>query len=180
MGCNPPPVIGSLAVSQLTLRDFALELRKRHNVVLVPISGLQRAVIEAVNYARSLSDDVRALYVDVDPVATEDIDNFANLGLTLSVADYGGRAVLNYRYGIEDAPRWPYAIAAGERALTEFPISTWRLAGRNLPIAGGAYFRIYPYALTRMAFRSISPLNAAVPALMLSLPKHSSQVPVLW
>ena len=35
----------------------------------------------------------------VDPVATEDIDNFANLGLTLSVADYGGRAVLNYRYG---------------------------------------------------------------------------------
>jgi amino acid transporter len=55
---------------QLTLRNFAPELRKRHNVVLVPISGLQRAVIEAINYARSLSDDVRALYVDVDPAAT--------------------------------------------------------------------------------------------------------------
>ncbi|MDR6538986.1 hypothetical protein [Variovorax soli] len=35
----------------------------------------------------------------VDPIAAEDIDNFANVGLTLSVADYGGRAVLNYRYG---------------------------------------------------------------------------------
>jgi hypothetical protein len=35
----------------------------------------------------------------VDPIASEDIDNFANVGLTLSVADYGGRSVLNYRYG---------------------------------------------------------------------------------
>ena len=49
------------------------ELRKRRNTVLVPISGLQRAVVEAVNYARSLSQDVRALYVDVDPVATEQL-----------------------------------------------------------------------------------------------------------
>jgi hypothetical protein len=35
----------------------------------------------------------------VDPIAAEDIDNFANVGMTLSVADYGGRSVLNYRYG---------------------------------------------------------------------------------
>jgi len=28
--------------------------------------------------------------------------------------------------------------------------------GRNLPIAGGAYFRIFPYALTRTALRSIN------------------------
>jgi polysaccharide deacetylase family protein (PEP-CTERM system associated) len=64
--------------------------------------------------------------------------------------------VRNYRYGIEDAPRWPYEIAAGERTLIEFPISTWRLRGRNLPVAGGAYFRIYPYALTRRAFRALN------------------------
>ncbi|MBI5710181.1 MAG: DUF3473 domain-containing protein [Candidatus Eisenbacteria bacterium] len=64
--------------------------------------------------------------------------------------------VLNYRYGIEDAPRWPYAIAEGPPPLLEFPITTWRVLGRNLPVAGGAYFRIYPYALTRTAFRSIN------------------------
>ena len=64
--------------------------------------------------------------------------------------------VLNYRYGIESAPRWPYQIAAGESNLTEFPISTWRLLGRNLPVAGGAYFRIYPYRFTRRAFRAIN------------------------
>ena len=58
---------------QLTLRGQTPDPRPRRNVVLVPISGVQRAVVEAVNYARSLSADVRALYVDVDPVATEQL-----------------------------------------------------------------------------------------------------------
>lgn len=63
--------------------------------------------------------------------------------------------ILNYRYGIEDAPRWPYRVA-GPHPVTEFPITTWRVLGRNVPVAGGAYFRIYPYALTRFAFRSLN------------------------
>jgi polysaccharide deacetylase family protein (PEP-CTERM system associated) len=65
--------------------------------------------------------------------------------------------VLNYRYGIEDSPRWPYAVDAGSAGtLHEFPITTWRVLGRNLPVAGGAYFRIFPYPFTRLAFRSIN------------------------
>jgi polysaccharide deacetylase family protein (PEP-CTERM system associated) len=64
--------------------------------------------------------------------------------------------VLNYRYGIEDAPRWPYGVETARGPLTEFPITTWRCLGRNLPVAGGAYFRIYPYALTWTAFKSIN------------------------
>ena len=65
--------------------------------------------------------------------------------------------VRNYRYGIVDAPRWPYRVeAAGGRSLLEFPISTWRVMGTNVPIAGGAYFRIYPYVFTRFALRSIN------------------------
>jgi hypothetical protein len=39
--------------------------------VLVPISGVHRAVIQAIEYATTLSSDVRALYVNVDPVVTE-------------------------------------------------------------------------------------------------------------
>jgi polysaccharide deacetylase family protein (PEP-CTERM system associated) len=62
--------------------------------------------------------------------------------------------VLNYRYGIADAPRWPYQISTTN--LMEFPISTLRLFGRNLPIAGGAYFRIYPYTFTRHALQTIN------------------------
>ena len=61
--------------------------------------------------------------------------------------------VKNYRYGIADAPRWRYQVRPG---LTEFPLSTYRLRGRNIPVGGGAYFRIFPYTLTRYALRSIN------------------------
>jgi hypothetical protein len=55
---------------QLTLKGWQPE-GPRHNTVLVPISGLQRAVIGALDYAKTLSTDVRAVYVNIDPAATE-------------------------------------------------------------------------------------------------------------
>jgi amino acid transporter len=58
--------------SQLTLRNYKPQARL-HNTVLIPIGGLQRAVVEALRYAETLSDDVRAVYVDVDAAATEHI-----------------------------------------------------------------------------------------------------------
>jgi amino acid transporter len=61
--------------SQLTLRDGAPEVLPRHNVVIVPISGVHKAVLRAIHYARSLSTDVRAVYVEADPAGTEDIRN---------------------------------------------------------------------------------------------------------
>ncbi len=64
--------------------------------------------------------------------------------------------VVNYRYGIPDAPRWPYAIKTGGGGMMEFPLSTCRLLGRNIPLAGGAYFRIFPYAFTHWGLRSIN------------------------
>jgi amino acid transporter len=58
--------------SELTLRGFAKQ-RRIHNTVLIPIGGLQRPVVEALSYAESLSNDVRAIYVDVNPAATEQL-----------------------------------------------------------------------------------------------------------
>ena len=55
---------------QLSINGWAPPPR-RHNTVLVPISGLQRAVVEALQYARSMSDDVQAVYVSLDEAATE-------------------------------------------------------------------------------------------------------------
>ena len=43
----------------------------RRNTVLVPISGVIRPVAEALEYARTLSTDVRAVYVAIDPDATD-------------------------------------------------------------------------------------------------------------
>ena len=58
--------------SQLTLRGYTPQPRV-HNTVLIPVGGLQRAVVEALRYAETLSDDVRAVYVDVDAAATDQI-----------------------------------------------------------------------------------------------------------
>ncbi len=56
--------------AQLTLKGWQPQ-RARHNTVLVPISGMQRAVVEALDYAKTLSPDARAVYVNIDPAETE-------------------------------------------------------------------------------------------------------------
>jgi amino acid transporter len=54
---------------QLSLSRWTGETRQ-HSTVLVPIGGVHRAVLQAVAYANSLSDDVRAVFVDTDAAAT--------------------------------------------------------------------------------------------------------------
>jgi amino acid transporter len=46
----------------------------RGNTVLVPISGVHRAVVQAVAYAKTLSRDVRAVYVKIDPATSGEIE----------------------------------------------------------------------------------------------------------
>jgi polysaccharide deacetylase family protein (PEP-CTERM system associated) len=61
--------------------------------------------------------------------------------------------VAHDRYGIGDASRFASEVKSG---LWEFPVSTVRLLGRNLPVAGGGYFRLYPAWLTHRAIRRIN------------------------
>ncbi|HZJ32875.1 MAG TPA: APC family permease [Vicinamibacterales bacterium] len=56
--------------TDLTLRGWCPEPPGRH-VVLVPIGGVQRAVVKALRYAQMLADDVRAVYVEIDPASTD-------------------------------------------------------------------------------------------------------------
>ena len=53
------------------------------------------------------------------------------------------------RYGIPDAPRHPHRRELKGGSLMEMPGATVRVGPLNLPIAGGGYFRILPYAWTR-------------------------------
>ncbi|MGH7006249.1 MAG: DUF3473 domain-containing protein, partial [Alphaproteobacteria bacterium] len=57
------------------------------------------------------------------------------------------------RYGIVDVSDAPHEIAEG---LIEFPMSTVDVLGRKLPVAGGGYFRLYPFALTCRAIDAIN------------------------
>jgi len=64
------------------------------------------------------------------------------------------------RYGVPDAPRRPYRLTAPNGAtLAEFPLTTVQLGRYRLPIAGGGYFRIFPYALTRWGLRRVNQVD---------------------
>jgi amino acid transporter len=54
---------------QLSLDGWTNGTRHR-NTVLVPMSGVHRAVVQALEYAKTLSPDVRGVYVNIDPAAT--------------------------------------------------------------------------------------------------------------
>lgn len=63
---------------QRVARQLSLENRgslppiRRHRVI-VPVADVHRGVIAALNYARAISDDVTAVYVEVDPAETEKV-----------------------------------------------------------------------------------------------------------
>jgi polysaccharide deacetylase family protein (PEP-CTERM system associated) len=52
--------------------------------------------------------------------------------------------IVHDRYGIPDYPRFPLRVSVGGASLWEFPLTTMRIAGRNLPVAGGGYLRLFP------------------------------------
>ncbi len=54
------------------------------------------------------------------------------------------------RYGIPDAPDYPHLLTRDSGSIIEFPLSALNVFGYRLPVAGGGYFRLYPYWLTRM------------------------------
>jgi polysaccharide deacetylase family protein (PEP-CTERM system associated) len=60
-------------------------------------------------------------------------------------------------FGYPDAARFPYVIRArdGQRLL-EFPITTTRLLGRNLPLGGGGFLRVLPYHYLRWGMRRVN------------------------
>ena len=81
-------------------------------------------------------------------------------------------------YGIPDWPRFPFNVIrdangswAPENApssepaessrMMEIPITTLHLAGTNIPIAGGGYFRLFPYCLTRWGLQRINRIDSS-------------------
>jgi len=79
------------------------------------------------------------------------IDILAELGFQYDSSIF---PIYHDRYGIPDAPRFSYRLPA--RNMTEYPISTALFFGKKIPIAGGGYFRLFPYWFTRMALRRIN------------------------
>jgi len=89
IGRNPTSIADSKGEpSGSTQPQVLVNSRTDRKVSWVRFNGNSGSVV------RTLQDTRLA-----DPIAVEDADNFATMGYVVSVADYAGKALRNYRYG---------------------------------------------------------------------------------
>jgi polysaccharide deacetylase family protein (PEP-CTERM system associated) len=63
---------------------------------------------------------------------------------------------INYRYGIVKSERFFHQIETKKgNKIAEIPVTTSKFSKLNMPVGGGAYFRIWPYFVTRWGFRQV-------------------------
>lgn len=85
------------------------------------------------------------------------IEELENAGYVYSSSIY---PVRHDHYGMPDAPRFPnYPNGAG--GILELPPTTLELMGRNLPAAGGGWFRLLPYSLSRWMLQRVNTQDQA-------------------
>jgi polysaccharide deacetylase family protein (PEP-CTERM system associated) len=82
------------------------------------------------------------------------LDVLCELGFTYDSSVF---PVRHDRYGIPGARREPHRLRTpAGNSIIEFPLSTIELLRYRLPVSGGGYFRLFPYAVTRAALRHIN------------------------
>jgi polysaccharide deacetylase family protein (PEP-CTERM system associated) len=65
--------------------------------------------------------------------------------------------IWRHRYGIADANRFPNRFRnTNGNGVMQFPISTIRVCGLNIPVGGGGYLRLFPYDMTRWAIQRLN------------------------
>ena len=83
--------------SRLSLEDFGSPPPIVRQRVILPVSGVHRGSLAALRYARSLSDDVTAVYVSMDPAEAEKLKDKWELwgeGVRLVILDSPYRLLL--------------------------------------------------------------------------------------
>jgi polysaccharide deacetylase family protein (PEP-CTERM system associated) len=94
----------------------------------------------------------RAAYFSVTRESWWALEILADLGFRYDSSVF---PVRNWRYGVPGFGHGPQRVATEHGVIVEVPLSVRRLLGRDLPVAGGAYFRLYPYHVTRWNVRSL-------------------------
>jgi amino acid transporter len=64
---------GAQAMELAVRDDYVVGLPHREQRVVVPVNGINRAVVQAVTFGRSLATDVRAVFITEDPEAGEEL-----------------------------------------------------------------------------------------------------------
>ncbi len=121
--------------SQLVLEDNAAAVAENngntqygHHSVIIPISGMNRPVLNAIRYARAISDDVVAIYVRLDErqtSITQEAWSKYGMGVPLLVLDSPYRSVIEPLLDYIDEVRKDYKNGVITVILPEFVPSKW-------------------------------------------------------
>ena len=85
----------------------------------------------------------RAASYSITPESRWALDILVELGFTWDSSLFPIRHDV---YGMPGTPETPYRLHTDNGGeLVEFPLSTLKLFGQRIPIAGGGYFRLFPY-----------------------------------
>jgi len=107
-GQNLTGVLNFANTGTVQLSGGKVTVNSTGNIVIIPISGVNRAVIRAVDYARSRPGDIRAVLVDIDPEKT--------CRLEMQWAQWGGG--VNLVVVVEEALPPPAVLDAWRSVVT--------------------------------------------------------------
>ena len=86
------------------------------------------------------------------------LDILADLGFKYDSSIF---PIVHDKYGIKGSPGFPHILETpNKRTLVEYPLSIFRILGQSIPVAGGGYFRLYPYWLSRYFYQKINQQHA--------------------
>ncbi len=80
------------------------------------------------------------------------LDSLGDAGYQYSSSIY---PIRHDHYGMPNAPRFAFR-PSDSKTLLELPATTIRLFNRNLPAAGGGYFRLLPYQMSRWSINRVN------------------------
>jgi len=147
--------------------DFRNDIRRARQV-LEDIAGIPVVSFRAPSYS----------------ITSETLWAFEILGEEGFQFDSSIFPIVHDNYGIPNAPRFPYVkrLKSGSE-ITEFPPSTLRVLGSNIPFAGGGYLRLFPYKLTAWAIRYLNKTERQPAMLYLhpwEIDPHQPRISASW
>jgi polysaccharide deacetylase family protein (PEP-CTERM system associated) len=130
---------GHARVGDLNAEQFSEDIR-RSKAILEDISG-------------DLVQGYRAPSFSIGEHTPWAHDSLRRQGYVYSSSVY---PIRHDHYGSPDAPRFPYTHVSG---MVEVPPTSVRIGSKNLPAAGGGYFRLLPYSLSHWAIQRVNSLE---------------------
>lgn len=101
----------------------------------------------------------RAAYFSITKRSLWALDILAELGFQCDSSIF---PVRNWRYGIPDFELAPSLIETPAGPICEIPMSVRQVGNLRWPVTGGAYFRLFPYFVSRANMRAVGNRGRAV------------------